>query len=69
MIVKELEDLKTQGYDPDAVLAQSEVHAWAGVFPIKDTAATANGVNRQLQLEARGRSVVEQALREHANHD
>jgi len=35
MIVKELEALKAQGHNPVAVLAQSEVHAWAGVFPVK----------------------------------
>lgn len=41
MIVSELEALKAQGHDPIAVLAQSELHAWAGVFPIK-----ANGTTR-----------------------
>ncbi len=35
MIIKDLEKLKDQGHDPAAVLAQSELHAWAGVFPIK----------------------------------
>ena len=68
MIVKELETLKAQGHDPVAVLAQSEVHAWAGVFPIKDAGVLANGANRQMQLEARGRAAVEQALKEHVNH-
>lgn len=35
MIVAELETLKAQGHDPVAVLAQSEVRCWSGVFPIK----------------------------------
>lgn len=35
MIVKQLENLKAEGHDPVAVLAQSEVHSWADVYPIK----------------------------------
>ena len=44
MIVKELEALKAQGHDPVAVLAQSEVHAWAGVFPVKVNGAAKSPV-------------------------
>ena len=34
MIVLELDKLRAQGHDPVAVLAQSEVRAWASVYPI-----------------------------------
>ena len=57
MIIKELEDLKAQGFDPTAVLAQSEVHSWAGVFPIKVNGQGALGTSKQAQLEARNAEV------------
>lgn len=39
MIVAELERLKAKGQDPIAVLAQSEVRAWASVYPIATSPA------------------------------
>lgn len=36
LIFKELENLKTQGHNPDEVLKQSIMNNWRGVFPLKD---------------------------------
>lgn len=36
--LRELENLKTQGHDPRAVLEQSTMRGWTGLFPLKDSA-------------------------------
>lgn len=56
LIVNELEKLAAQGHDPRAVLEQSVINNWRGVFPVK------NG-NRQQSLEARNRSAADEFVR------
>lgn len=36
LVVKKLTELKAQGHDPIAVLEQSILNGWRGVFPLKD---------------------------------
>jgi hypothetical protein len=35
LIIRELDTLKAQGYDPGAVLDQSVMNGWRGVFPVR----------------------------------
>lgn len=42
LTVKELEKLKSQGHDPEAVLNQSIMKSWTGVFPVS-TGGNGNG--------------------------
>lgn len=35
LILKELQSLKDQGYDPNKCLDQSTMKGWRGVFPVK----------------------------------
>jgi len=56
LIVSELEKLARQGHNPRAVLEQSVINNWRGVFPLK------NG-NRQQALEARNRSAADEFVR------
>lgn len=56
LIVNELEKLARQGHNPRAVLEQSVINNWRGVFPLK------NG-NRQQSLEARNRSAADEFVR------
>lgn len=37
LILKELQSLKDQGYDPNKCLDQSTLNGWRGVFPTKST--------------------------------
>ena len=37
LILKELQSLKDQGYDPNKCLDQSTMNGWRGVFPTKST--------------------------------
>ena len=55
LIVKKLEQLRAAGHEPGAVLEQSVMSNWKGVFPLKGEAAG----GRQQQLEARNRSVID----------
>lgn len=41
LAIGELDKLRGEGHDPGAVLRQSVLHSWQGLFPIK-----ANGVDR-----------------------
>lgn len=36
LVIKKLEQLKTEGYEPKEVLEQSILNSWQGVFPLKD---------------------------------
>jgi hypothetical protein len=45
LIVKELEKLKAQGHDPEAVLNQSIMKSWTGVFPVSTASGGGNGGN------------------------
>lgn len=36
LILKELQSLKDQGYDPNQCLDQSTMKGWRGVFPVKN---------------------------------
>lgn len=36
LAVKELDKLRSQGHDPEAVLNQSILRGWKGLFPVKD---------------------------------
>jgi len=36
LAIKELEKLKDKGYDPKAVLEQSILNSWQGLFPLRD---------------------------------
>lgn len=54
LIIKKLEELKSQGQDPRLVLEQSVMNNWKGVFPIKGF----NNGNRQQALEDRNRQAI-----------
>ena len=49
MIVLELAKLRAQGHDPIAVLAQSEVRAWASVYPIDTGKVTRSNAGEALK--------------------
>lgn len=56
LAVRELEKLKSEGNDPRAVLEQSTMNSWQGLFPVKSAGRGTNGSrNRQEQLEEANR--------------
>src|SRR5260363_277496 len=49
----ELAKLRERGFEPRAVIEQSILSGWTGLFPLKDRAGTGPpGLNRQVALEA-----------------
>jgi hypothetical protein len=54
LAVKKLEQFKAGGMDPQAVLEQSIVNGWQGLFPLRGTVNGAPG--KQAQLEDRNRA-------------
>lgn len=38
LALRELDELRKQGQDPNAVLDQSTMHSWAGLFPLRSKA-------------------------------
>lgn len=55
LIVRELDKLRAQGHEPGAVLEQSVMNNWKGVFGLKGQPAG----GRQQQLEARNRTAID----------
>lgn len=53
LAVRTLETLKADGHDPEAVLDQSVLRGYTGLFPIKANGAGAANPNRQESLEER----------------
>lgn len=47
LIIKRLDTFRQQGQDPEAVLNQSVMASWQGVFPVKDAPAAGGGVQRK----------------------
>lgn len=46
LAVGELEKLRARGHPPSAVLNQSIMHSWAGLFEVKESAGGSNGTHR-----------------------
>ncbi|CCD29917.1 hypothetical protein CAGGBEG34_330012 [Candidatus Glomeribacter gigasporarum BEG34] len=61
----ELAKLRERGFEPRAVIEQSILSGWTGLFPLKDRAGTGPpGLNRQVALETRNAQVGAQWLAE-----
>ena len=61
LMLRKLDDLRLLGHDPRAVIEQSIMHGWKGVFPIKG-AHGGGGVSRQASIEARNRQAAEEFI-------
>lgn len=59
LAVGELEKLRGQGHDPQAVLEQSIFHSWQGLFPLRPNSSK-GGANKQESLEERNRRVAKE---------
>jgi hypothetical protein len=59
--LRELAKLQARGHDPVAVIEQSILNGWKGLFPIRQTAGPPLRVNKQAQLEADNADVICQA--------
>jgi uncharacterized protein YdaU (DUF1376 family) len=68
--VRELEKLLALGHDPKAVLEQSVMNSWQGLFPINGHAVSVGrGLGKQAALEAHNDDVIKQIIAgdQHAN--
>ncbi|UZV40779.1 hypothetical protein 12Stean4476_00017 [Erwinia phage Stean] len=64
LIIKKLGELAAQGHPPGAVLEQSVMNNWRGVFELKNQQAG----GRQQQLETRNRSAIEEFVNGGGRH-
>lgn len=62
LAISELEKLKASGSDPTAVLNQSTLKGWRGLFPVNGTNGGINGTNRTNQHETRNDRILREAL-------